>query len=281
MDYFRPGDLGTALNALADGERRVVAGATDFYPMLGDRTPDGPILDITAIPELRGIREDDDAWRMGALTTWTDIIDADLPPAFDGLRLAAREVGSIQIQNRGTIAGNLCNASPAADGVPPLLTLDAEVELTSATGSRYVGLQDFIDDYRSTVLRPDELVTAVIVPRPAGTGRSAFLKLGARKYLVISIAMVAVRLEFGADRRVGEAAVAVGACSVVAQRLERLEADLAGHDAASGFAGAVRPEHLTGLSPIGDVRATESYRRRSVAELVERALGACLPGMAA
>ena len=114
-----------------------------------------------------------------AATTWSEIAAANLPPAFDALRQAAREVGSIQIQNRGTIAGNLCNASPAADGVPPLLALDAAVELASANGTRQLPLSEFITGYRRTARQPDEILSAVIVPpccRPFGlrqAGRAA------------------------------------------------------------------------------------------------------------
>ncbi|MEZ5812162.1 MAG: FAD binding domain-containing protein [Rhizobiaceae bacterium] len=273
--YERPTTLDSALASLSEGSWSVLAGGTDFYPALGDRHIAGPVLDITALDELRGIRIADDGWHFGALTTWSDIVRADLPPAFEGLKLAAREVGSVQIQNRATVAGNLCNASPAADGVPPLLTLDAEIQLSAASGSRRVRLADFIDGYRSTVLGPGELVTAVIVPKAAGAGRSSFLKLGARRYLVISIAMAAARIELDASGLVERAAVAVGACSAVAQRLAALEADLVGHDAAGGFKGVIGAGHLRDLSPIGDVRASAEYRHEAAGELVERALNAC------
>ncbi len=165
---------------------------------------------------------------IGARTTWTDVLRADLPPAFDALKQAAREVGSIQIQNCGTVAGNLCNASPAADGVPPLLTLDAEVELRSKRGTRLVSLGDFVLGNRQTALARDELVSAIRIPKAATAGTSAFLKLGARKYLVISIVMVAARLVADAEGKVLSAAVAVGSCSAVAQRLKSLEHALVG-----------------------------------------------------
>ncbi len=276
MDYFRPTDLKSALEALVDGKRQILAGGTDFFPMLGDRPIKKPILDVTALAELHGIHDDADAWRIGALTTWSDIVDADLPAAFEGLKLAAREVGSVQIQNRATIAGNLCNASPAADGVPPLLTLDAEIQLTSASGSRQMKLGDFIDGYRSTALAPGEMVTAVIVPKSAASGISSFLKLGARKYLVISIAMVAVRLKLSGDGLISSAAIAVGACSEVAQRLGALEGKLAGVNPKRGFDGLVTDNDLAGLAPIDDVRATAGYRHEAAARLIERALHACI-----
>ncbi|MGH6720382.1 MAG: FAD binding domain-containing protein, partial [Alphaproteobacteria bacterium] len=127
--YLRPPRLDQALAYAADGPRVVVAGGTDHYPARVGREDGEDVLDISAIAGLRGVAEGDSGWRLGALTTWTDLIEAPLPPLFDGLKLAAREIGGVQIQNRGTLGGNLCNASPAADGVPALLALDAEVEL--------------------------------------------------------------------------------------------------------------------------------------------------------
>ena len=135
-------------------------------------------------------RDEAGGWRIGALTTWTDVAEAPtLPAAFDGLRAAARPIGGRQIQNAGTIAGNLVNASPAADGTPNLLALDAVVELASAArGVRRLPVGDFVTGNRSTVLAPDELVTAVLVPdAPPASPGPTFLKLGSRAYLVISI----------------------------------------------------------------------------------------------
>jgi CO/xanthine dehydrogenase FAD-binding subunit len=210
----------------------------------------------------------------GARASWTDILRHDLPPAFDALKLAAREVGSIQIQNRGTIAGNLCNASPAADGVPPLMVLDAQVELASATGTRLLPLSDFILGNRQTARRPDELLVALRVPRASTEGASHFLKLGARRYLVISIAMVATRIALDEDGRIAEAAISVGACSAVAQRLRRLETALIGRQQGADALDAVSDCTFDELTPIDDVRASAAYRRRAAAEITRRALAA-------
>src|SRR5690606_31706996 len=120
--------LEEALQALAR-PFAVLAGGTDFYPVRVGRAVTEDVLDITGIAALRGISETSAGWRLGATSSWGELIEADLPPMFDGLKQAAREVGGRQIQNTGTIAGNVCNASPAADGVPALLALDSEVEL--------------------------------------------------------------------------------------------------------------------------------------------------------
>src|SRR3546814_609393 len=122
--YLRPQALEDAVAALADGGYTVLAGGTDVYPARVGRAFDDDILDITALAGQRAIDEGDDGFRIGALTTWSDLLRRPLPPAFAALKQAAREVGGVQIQNAGTLAGNLCNASPAADGVPPPLALD-------------------------------------------------------------------------------------------------------------------------------------------------------------
>lgn len=275
--YVRPSRMEDALAALAAGQWAVLAGGTDFFAMQGEAASSLPVLDITALDELRGIDAGEEEWRIGALTSWTQIIEADLPPAFDGLKLAGREVGSVQIQNRATIAGNLCNASPAADGVPPLLCLDALIELRSTHAVRRLPLADFLRGYRTTARQADELVTAIIVPRSAGRGSSGFLKLGARKYLVISIAMAALRLVLDASGRIGTARIAIGACSVTAQRLAGLEHALVGHDPRLGYAELVAEADLSSLLPIDDVRAPADYRLTAARELILRLLEGTVP----
>ncbi|HYZ62888.1 MAG TPA: FAD binding domain-containing protein [Acetobacteraceae bacterium] len=265
--YLRPTTLNEALAALAAGPRTLLAGGTDHYPARATFEPDEDILDLTALPGLRRIERDGAYWRIPALATWTALIEADLPPLFDGLREAASQVGGWQVQNRGTIAGNVCNASPAADGIPALLALDAELELASVAGTRALPLERFLLGPRRTARRPDEVLVAIRVPDRQG--RSVFEKLGARRYLVISISMVAVTLELDGSGLVVHARVAVGACGPVATRLQALEAALLGRRPDPAL---VRPEHLAPLSPIDDVRATAAYRMAATAEKLRRAL---------
>ena len=274
--YLRPKTLDEAVGLLASPGGQILAGGTDFYPLLGDRVPRGRVVDITALGEIRGISIEPDHVRIGGLTTWSEVIRAPLPRCFDALKAAAREVGSVQIQNRGTVAGNLCNASPAADGVPPLLALDAEVELASAAGRRRLPLEQFLVDSRKTLRRSDEILAAVLVPRRMENAASVFLKLGARRYLVISISMVAAVVQADELGCIEEARVAVGSCSAKAQRLRELERDLVGLPLKSGIGTAVKGEHLVALSPIDDVRATAAYRRDASLTLVQRALEACV-----
>lgn len=272
--YLRPRTIEEAVAALATRGLTVLAGGTDFYPVRVGRALDDDVLDVTAIDSLRGVTATDDHWRIGAATTWRDIIEADLPPLFDGLKLAAREVGGAQIQNTGTIAGNLCNASPAADGVPVLLSLDADVVLQSAAATRTVPLSDFIHGNRRTALRGDEIMTAIRVPRRAGLSASHFLKLGARRYLVISIAMAAGTIAVDDSGRITAAGIAIGACSEVARRLPGLEQALIGERANDTLAHRVNPSHLAPLAPVDDVRGSADYRLDAATTLTRRLLSA-------
>ena len=273
--YFRPNSLQDALNVLADTRATVLAGGTDIFPSLGDRPLSGPVLDISGLAEIRGIQFTPEHIVFGARTTWTEVIAAPLPGGFDGLKAAAREVGSVQIQNAATIAGNLCNASPAADGVAALLALDAEVTLSSRGNSRALPLSEFILGNRKTARRPDELLTSIRVPRRVENAHSTFLKLGARRYLVISIVMVAANLVVDPASEIREALICVGSCSAAALRLAELERALIGRPARPGLHRIVNAGHLAKLSPIDDVRATAEYRRDAALTLVGRALEAC------
>lgn len=273
-EYLRPRDIKDALDALSARPLTVVAGGTDFYPARVGLPLDDDVLDISAIDDLRAIEMRDDHWRIPALATWSDVINAELPPLFDGLKAAAREVGGVQIQNAGTVCGNLCNASPAADGVPPLMSLDASVEIASVRGAREMLLDEFILGNRQTALEQHELLTAIRVPRPASAdARSAFLKLGARRYLVISIVMVAGVVESDGDGKVSAARIAVGACGPVASRLPALEQALIGMHTRDLLGDIAQPEHFESLAPIDDMRGSADYRIEAAIECTRRMLG--------
>jgi CO/xanthine dehydrogenase FAD-binding subunit len=262
--YFRPTTQHEALAALADQPWTILAGATDFYPALDGPAPDA--LDISALPGT--ITRDASHWHIPAAATWSDLLRTTLPPQFDALKTAARQIGGTQIQNAGTLIGNLCNASPAADGIPCLLALDAEIELASIRGTRHLPIVSFVTGPRRTARAPDELAIALRIP--ARDASSVFLKLGARKYLVISIAMVALSIERG-DGRITRARLAIGACGPVAMRLPEAEAALIGHQPDPS---RITAAHLAGLAPIDDIRAPATYRRTAALELARRAVAA-------
>ena len=177
----------------------------------------------------------------------------------------------MQIQNAGTIAGNICNASPAADGIPPLLSLNADVVLASTRGEHSMPLAKFIMGNRKTRRASDEIVTGFRIPKPNYPASSIFLKLGARRYLVISIVMVAAVIENDSGN-VGAARIAVGSCSAAAKRLHLLERSLVGQPLRPGIADQITESHLNQLSPIADVRGSAEYRRDAALTLVRRAV---------
>jgi CO/xanthine dehydrogenase FAD-binding subunit len=275
-DYLRPTSLDEALRALAERRWTMLAGGTDVYPAHVGRPIVEDVLDVTGLPELRDITVTDGVVRIPALATWTDVLRADLPPVFDGLKAAARSIGGVQIQNRGTLAGNLCNASPAADGLPNLMALDARVELTSSAGRREMAVGEFVVGNRRTVRGPDELVTAILIPAPSTTARSTFRKLGSRAYLVISIASAAAVIDVDGDGRVASARIVVGACSEVPMRIGAAEARLVGQVASPSLADAIEPGDVASLTPIDDVRGPATYRRDVALTLIRRAVSELL-----
>ncbi|MEZ5652259.1 MAG: FAD binding domain-containing protein [Burkholderiaceae bacterium] len=288
MDLIRPRSFADALACLARGasEGRVpvpLAGATDLYPPLAGSaglSGSAPWLDLSDIDELRGIsrvaHEGQSFWRVGALTRWSDLARGPHRHAdWRALSEAAAEVGGRQIQNRATLGGNLCHASPAADGVPPLLALNAQVVLSSVSGSRRLPLESFVLGPRRTARRADELLEAVLLPVASARRDSRFLKLGHRRYLVISAVMVAARADWGDDDRLTEAALAVGACGPTAVRLPWFADVLPGCRAAELQAVAMRPwpvDALAPLAPIDDLRGSASWRRQAAEALTRRAL---------
>jgi CO/xanthine dehydrogenase FAD-binding subunit len=270
--FEQPASVAEALRHLAQGGMRPLAGGTDVYPAFVGRALDAGLLDLSRIDALRGIRGDAQGWWFGATTTWTDVLRGELPPLFDALKLAAREVGGEQIQNTATLGGNLCNASPAADGTPVWLALDAQVELQSARGTRRLPVQEFVLGNRRTAIAPDELLTGIWAPRRGARAKSVFAKLGGRRYLVISITMLSVAIDVDPQGDVLWAGAAVGSCSACAKRLPALESRLVGVKRVELRNVVVAPGDLAPLRPISDVRASADYRLDATATLLQRAL---------
>ncbi len=256
--YFRPGTLDEAVARL---RRRAAASwraeRTSFRRRASGRRP-GRSSTSRGWRSWTASSVGDDRIRIGARTSWSTIIATPLPRCFDALKAAAREVGSVQIQNLGTIAGNLCNASPPPTACRRCWRWMPRWSCGPAPAPAPCPCPSFISGNRRTARREDEIVTAVIVPRTIDAGASAFLKLGARRYLVISIAMVAAVVEADADGRVAQARIAVGSCSAVAQRLTALEQDLVGAPARPGL-GARGPAGASGAA-VADRRRPRQRR---------------------
>lgn len=287
---YKPTELDQALGIVAGAQSPVVvlAGGTDLYPAHVGRKFAGPVLDISQITSLASIEliehNKQSMLRIGAAVKWSALTGYSHQtlrlPMFDCLVMAAREIGGLQIQNLGTVVGNLCNASPAADGVPALQALDAQIRLVSQSGAREMSLIDFITGPRKTALRRDEIVESILIPMPTeqldSASHSMFLKLGHRRYLVISAVMSAVRLDWQGDTVIG-AAVSVGACGPTAYRLTAIEELLIGSDPAQLAKisqTAFTSDALSALAPIDDLRGSARYRINAADQLIRRSVAA-------
>ncbi len=268
-----PATLTEAYAALAGGGYRPIAGGTDLMVQLeADVTePPAAVVDLWRLDELRGIGTDGYDVTIGALTTWTElrrspVIRARLP----ALAEAAATIGAAQIQNRGTIGGNICNASPAGDSLPVLLAVDATFDLGSAAGERSVPAREFWTGYRQTALRPDELLLRVHFPVERGR-HTRFRKVGTRAAQAISKVVLALsyRDDDGPWRDVR---LALGSVAATTIRAPRTEAVLEGAPPSEAVADEAAAVLATEISPIDDVRSTADYRRSVAARVLHRLL---------
>jgi xanthine dehydrogenase small subunit len=268
---YRPRSLEAALELLAlGGVRRPLAGGTDLLVRAKDGLVDrAAFMDVTAVPELHGIQERGDHLWIGAATTHAELLrSAEVRRHAPALRDACAVIGGPQVRNRGTLGGNLANASPAADTVPPLYAADAVVEIASVSERREVAIAEFFTGPGRTVLAPDELILGVRVPRRPGV-RAAFLRLGQRRAQAISKVSVAVAMTFR-DGRPDWVRVALGAVAPTVIRAPHAESALL----SGGWDGLRRARELARAEarPIDDLRSTREYRREMVGVLLERAV---------
>lgn len=273
--FNRPNNLGEALQLLSQPARwRVVAGGTDLLVQYEHRVKILSLLDISGLAELHEIQEDEEALHIGALVSYTDLIySAAVQTWAPALVAAAREVGGPQIQNRGTLGGNLVNASPAADGVPPLHILSAQVVLRSTRGQRTIPVEDFAIGPGKTVIASDELLTEIIIPKQRHEGREItfFEKVGPRKAQTIAIASVGFR-GWLVDGYLTDVRVALGAVAPTVISAPQTAAALMAEpfsEATLTHAGQVAHDECR---PIDDIRATATYRRKLVRGLLIRNL---------
>ena len=264
----RPRSLKAALSMLAANTQLMpIAGCTDVYVGLQfGAVKEQRFIDIWPLDELRGITLKDDVLRIGALTTYTELIESKVvAKRLPMLVAAAREVGGMQIQNRGTLGGNIANASPAGDTLPVLAAANAKVVLRSTQGERLVPFESFYTGYRASVRQADELIVAIEFP--AIDGRQWWRKVGTRRAQAISKVMIAgvrgagVR---GAGVRSAEVRVAFGSVGPTVILAKNAAAVLA----AGGTVGAARAELMKEIAPIDDVRSTREYRARVAANLL-------------
>jgi len=269
-DYVRPRDLDEALaTRAAHPDWMVLAGGTDLMVNAPHVVAPAGILDLWRLPAIGFVRVTDEAIAIGAGTTWHDVerhpaIRARMRP----LAAAAREIGALQIQARATLGGNVGTSSPVGDSLPVLLALDAELEVASVRGRRRVPYRQWCTGYRTTQLRPDELIVCAHLPVPGPATRTTWRKVGTRRAQSISKVMGAAAITLDGDV-VTCARVALGAVAERPIRIAAVEAAVRGlplGQAAEAARAAVRAT----IRPIDDVRSTADYRREVAENLVAR-----------
>jgi CO/xanthine dehydrogenase FAD-binding subunit len=262
VDVLTPRTLDEALGLKSERPDAVpIEGGTDVMVELNfDRARPAAILNLNEVAELKGWSRENGTVRLGAGLTYTEARQAPLRDELPALAEASRTVGSPQIQNRGTIGGNLGTASPAGDALPPLLVEGAEVEVASRRGTRRLPLREFLVGPKRNALEPDELILAVLL-QPSGA-RQTFMKIGPRNAMVIAVCSLAL----AADRERGELRASFGSAGPVPGLV------VASIEERESF-----PEQVAAAaSPIDDVRGTAQYRRHALHVLAKRALDRCL-----
>ena len=276
-DLRAPETLDEALKILAaaPGAWRPFAGGTDLMVLLeAGRLPEGRYLGLWKLAELRGIEDRGDSIDIGALTTYTDVLrHATLQRDFPLLCRAAEETGGVATQNRGTLGGNIANASPAADTPPALLTYDAEIELVSARGSRRLAYDRFHLGYKRMDLAPDELIARIVLPKRATRWTQYCRKVGTRRAQAISKVCLAATLDIDSSAGVvRDARIAFGSVAPVPLRAKRAEAALRGSAPDKATLEQALQALTNDIAPIDDLRSTARYRLRVAQSL----LGECL-----
>ena len=271
-DLRAPKTLSDTLEVLAReaGVWRVFAGGTDLMVLLeAGALKHRNFLSIRHLPELARIEITPEHVTLGALTTYTQIQrDETMRREFPLLPAAARETGSIAIQNRGTLGGNIVNASPAADSPPALLVYDAELELVSASGARRVAYRDFHTGYKQFDMRADELLGRIRLPRTTGDLQTYYRKVGTRKAQAISKICFAAGARLASDGRIGDVRLGLGSVGPTVVRCTRTEEALRDRTLDEATIKAACALLVEEIAPIDDMRSTAQYRARVAANLL-------------
>lgn len=256
------------------GVWRPFAGGTDLMVLLeAGRLEQRKFFSIAHLKELRGVEESGEFVSVGALTTYTDVRRSEtIAREFPMLVEAARETGGVAIQNRGTVGGNIANASPAADTPPALLAYGAEVELVSSGGTRSVDYAEFHTGYRQTVMRADELIARVRLRRPSAGARHFYRKVGTRRAQAISKVCFAALAEVGEGGVLNEVRVALGSVAPTVVRCRETEGLLRGRRPDEVSAKDAADALARDVAPIDDVRSTARYRLRVAQNLLAESL---------
>jgi CO/xanthine dehydrogenase FAD-binding subunit len=267
-----PATLGEALDLIAqdNGAWKAFAGGTDLMVMLeAGKLPHKNYVNIWNLEELRGIEVTDSHVLLGALTTYTDVQSHKvLREEFPMLCQAASETGGLAIQNRGTLGGNIVNASPAADSPPALLAYDAEVELASVSGWRWVPYHSFHTGYKEMNIRPDELLARIRLPRTTNGLKQYYRKVGTRKAQAISKVCLAAVARMNGET-IEDIRIAFGSVAPIPLRCVRAESALQGQKLDRDLVEKGKVELAREIVPIDDIRSTKNYRLRVSLNLLD------------
>jgi len=277
IDVLTPQSLEEALNILNHNQTglRIVAGGTDVIVQLRDGVIKAEkLLNILSLKELRFIKNTENQIDIGSLATYSDITNSPLTRKHAWILVdAARQIGAIQLQNTATLGGNLGNASPAGDSLPPLYALDAVVVTRSKSGKREIPIEQFFVGYRKTALRADELIQEIYFNGLNSNDRGVYLKLGLREANAISIVDVAVVLRgMGSDESFDEARVALGAVAPTIMRARKCEQALVHRPLNDELVRKAASLAADDAAPIDDIRGSAEYRKDVVVSLVYQAL---------
>jgi len=281
---LRPRTLADAFAALAAHDAKPISGGTDLLLDLHRSGPGEPVtlVDLNGIDELRGVHITPEQVVLGALTTHNDVVaDPELRRVALPLAQACLEIGSPQLRNRATIAGNIATASPANDTISALLALDASVTLRSLDGERTVALDDFFTGFRSTAIAPNELITAISFPPLSSPLDGMWVKLGNRAAQAISVVHLGVVVERDSAGVVAAARIAIGSVGARVVRVPAAEALLVGTTLEPPAIEAAATTVQASATPIDDVRATADYRTDLIPTLMRRTLTALQEGRSA
>ncbi|MBL7079561.1 xanthine dehydrogenase family protein subunit M [Candidatus Bathyarchaeota archaeon] len=274
FNLHRPTSLGEALELMgALKSVKPIAGGTDLLPLMRDRAITvEDIVDIRGLHELKGITVEDGTLRIGALTTLTEVLESPLvAEKASVLREAVGHIGSVQTRNQGTLAGNICNASPAADSAPALMVIGAQARVSSARGVRRVPVEELFAGPKMNSLGKDELVTEILIPElPSGSG-AAFEKLGRRRGITLAVVNAAAYLAMDGKKCV-DARIALGAIAATPIRLPEVEAAYKGRELTPEAIEESSRACYSLVNPVDDVRASADYRREMACVLVKRAI---------
>jgi CO/xanthine dehydrogenase FAD-binding subunit len=247
---------------------QIIAGGTDIMVMLSTGAIQPPaFLDLWKLRELNWIKRQGDLIGIGALSTFTDLLQSELLRTHSPMLLeAARSIGARQIQNRGTIGGNIANASPAGDTLPALLALDAQIEVASLQrGSRRIPMHKLYTAYRQTALEPDEIITTIWLPIAHAQDRTMFRKIGTRQAQAISKVVFAGRLRLDHHQTICEARIAFGSVAPTPIRCHHVEQALTQHKPDPSVVSLLPQD----IKPIDDIRSNSQYRLLAAQRLLQ------------